>query len=335
MEQTEHMKTAQNLFKINDIFQFIKQGNIKKIKETINGFKDVLDEENIAKIISMNINPPDSTFLIEACEKGDPGIVELFLSYNGINVNVENSLGHTPLIKAILNKNEEIVYILCNDPRVDVNYGSVAKPMNIAVDNRHHIIVEILLSRQDINLQDTDSLLLAVKNRDLTSISLMVERGFNINKIERNMTPLIFAIQNGYKDIVEYLLNKGSDINLANNDGVTPLFIAIIKSDYDIISFLLDKGANINAVDNSGNNISYYSSGVSASIKKLLEDKLSEEKKEEIIQEETQENYFENRLKQYYVIEDLLQSFKDKDKDSDGKDFCNLDFKLKLMDGVS
>ena len=52
-------------------------------------------------------------------------------------------------------------------------------------------------------------LLEAVKNNDLEIVKFLISSGYNIN-IEDNYykTPLMYASENGYLDIVKYLINN-------------------------------------------------------------------------------------------------------------------------------
>ena len=52
---------------------------------------------------------------------------------------------------------------------------------------------------------------------------------------------------------VEMLLEKGADINSANNHGITPLIGAAKDNRKAVVRFLLDNGAMIGAVDDGGN----------------------------------------------------------------------------------
>ncbi|MCX7758309.1 MAG: ankyrin repeat domain-containing protein [bacterium] len=59
-------------------------------------------------------------------------------------------------------------------------------------------------------------------------------------------SPLKLAIQKGNKDIVELLLNNGSDINLRDNFlGFTPIMTAAFNNKKEIVKLLYSKGANL------------------------------------------------------------------------------------------
>ncbi|OTF83741.1 26S proteasome non-ATPase regulatory subunit 10-like protein [Euroglyphus maynei] len=62
-------------------------------------------------------------------------------------------------------------------------------------------------------------------------------------------TPLIIAASAGHKDIVEYLVNKGADIDAATVNGQRPLHYAASKGWIDICRYLVESGATINVCD--------------------------------------------------------------------------------------
>ena len=74
------------------------------------------------------------------------------------------------------------------------------------------------------------------------------------------VTAFIFAIQNGHKEIVELLLDRGANFDQANKMGVTAFIFAIQNGHKEIVELLLDRGANPNqallfAAQNDGKEI--------------------------------------------------------------------------------
>ena len=60
------------------------------------------------------------------------------------------------------------------------------------------------------------------------------------------------ACQNGHKEIVELLLQNGTDVNQASKKGFTPLHIACQNGNKGIVELLLQKGAEINQASKKG-----------------------------------------------------------------------------------
>ena len=60
---------------------------------------------------------------------------------------------------------------------------------------------------------------------------------------------LLSACEKGYKDIVEFLVSHGADVNIRNEDGQTSLHIACDYHYFDIVTYLISHGANVCAID--------------------------------------------------------------------------------------
>ena len=81
----------------------------------------------------------------------------------------------------------------------------------------------------------------------LDIVQYLVEKGTNINiKNMECWTALMWASKEGYLDIVKYLAYKGADIDIKNNDGDTALIVASKERCLNIVKHLVDKGADIN-----------------------------------------------------------------------------------------
>ncbi|QMV45638.1 hypothetical protein HC358_00465 [Wolbachia pipientis] len=69
--------------------------------------------------------------------------------------------------------------------------------------------------------------------------------------IENNQgqTPLHIAAENGWLNIVKYLISKGANTNAKDKYGRTPLHIAAKNGEFDMVKYLINEGANVNAKD--------------------------------------------------------------------------------------
>jgi ankyrin repeat protein len=65
-------------------------------------------------------------------------------------------------------------------------------------------------------------------------------------------TLLHVTVGQNHKDVAEFLLNEGADVNALTADKLTPLHMAAQNGNLDIVKLLLDHKANINAVDSKG-----------------------------------------------------------------------------------
>ncbi len=92
------------------------------------------------------------------------------------------------------------------------------------------------------------------KYASLELIELMLENGVDIHQTDRDgISALDMAIKFKRKDLVQFCLDKGIDINSTKRrSGILPLLLSCCFNDTELIQMLLDRGADINATDASG-----------------------------------------------------------------------------------
>src|SRR5262249_7759358 len=67
------------------------------------------------------------------------------------------------------------------------------------------------------------------------------------------MTPLLYAVRQGYSDIAIALLDAGVDVNqLKGGDRASALLVATVNGQFDLAGRLLDRGANPNLAAENG-----------------------------------------------------------------------------------
>jgi ankyrin repeat protein len=77
-------------------------------------------------------------------------------------------------------------------------------------------------------------------------LKLIVDAGVDINEVNSNgFTGIYDACQNGFIDIVKYLIAKGADINIKLKDGATCFHIACQEGHYEVVNYLRKKGMDI------------------------------------------------------------------------------------------
>jgi ankyrin repeat protein len=83
-----------------------------------------------------------------------------------------------------------------------------------------------------------------------------IDRNYQLNELiiaQGGLTPLLYAIRQGYQESTDALLKAGADINQSSaGDGTTPLLMAVINGHFDLAKSLLDKGANPNTASQQG-----------------------------------------------------------------------------------
>lgn len=84
----------------------------------------------------------------------------------------------------------------------------------------------------------------AVERSDYRQVIETLQSGIDINRPIFGRLPLIAASEKGNAQIVELLVRKGADVNLALSPGDTALFAAVRKGNSALIDYLLRAGAD-------------------------------------------------------------------------------------------
>ena len=93
----------------------------------------------------------------------------------------------------------------------------------------------------------------AATKGDITTIKQYLDAGNDVDaKGEAEWTVLMYAANNGRKEIAELLIAKGADVNFMDESGHTPLYAAAIDGHREIAELLIAKGADVNAKDSIG-----------------------------------------------------------------------------------
>ncbi|MDR0639541.1 MAG: ankyrin repeat domain-containing protein [Spirochaetaceae bacterium] len=79
-------------------------------------------------------------------------------------------------------------------------------------------------------------------------------KSLNYNLRSANgMSPLHYAVQEGYTGYIRFLLKKNADPNITNADGETPLHTAMKRGEIPVIKMIVDGGAKVDVQDGRGN----------------------------------------------------------------------------------
>ena len=76
--------------------------------------------------------------------------------------------------------------------------------------------------------------------------------GLELRLTERNETPLIWAVSEGYHDIAVTLIEAGADLDARNVDGNTPLIRAACEGRTELASVLIKVGADVDLQNEDG-----------------------------------------------------------------------------------
>ncbi len=234
----------------------------------------------------MNRIPIFGSLLLATLLYGDANFDLLRFSYIGDTAKIIESLkakAHleardedemTPLLLAAYEDRMNAVKLLI-DKGADINATSFSgrNALSYAVQNANPEMVNLLLSKGAALLLDgseQDILYSAVggKNPDVLRLILPYEKNLNRTYLKnsdqkdaRNLvktTLLIQAVNSGSLENVKLLIEKGADINQANDRGETPILTALREKEFEIATYLADHGAKLDVRDAMGNTVLSY-----------------------------------------------------------------------------
>ena len=111
----------------------------------------------------------------------------------------------------------------------------------------------IAMSNSDVrkikkNLKLREELYGPTKSGDLEELKKVLKKLKNIDAVEpwTGSTALMLACSNGHREMVEYLISNGADVNYVNEqEGTTALFSAANRDHTAIVKTLVENGASV------------------------------------------------------------------------------------------
>ena len=221
------------------------------------------------------------TPLFLASQQGHAGVISALLKA-GSDLKLGNANGTSPLMVAAAAGKVDAVKVLI-DGGADVNAKDGVRAqtpvMYAAAANRADVIT--LLASKGADLKATS------KVSDLANLSREglgfggnpqvpgapgggpgggapprqaprpgVDRNYQLNELinaHGGLTPLLFAVRQGYMESSSALLKAGADVNLLSaGDKTSPLLMAVINGHFDLAQQLLEQGANPNLASVNG-----------------------------------------------------------------------------------
>ena len=87
-------------------------------------------------------------------------------------------------------------------------------------------------------------------------VEYLVEKGADVNVMnydsDSGKTALIYACEEGLVDVVKYLVQKNARINAIDDNEMTALMWACIKGSLDVVECLIQQNAKVDVMDRNG-----------------------------------------------------------------------------------
>lgn len=257
----------QNQSGISALMLASEQGFFECVKNLCQGGANVELAPSGKTALSMNLS--GQTPLFCAAKEGHLEIVKYLLD-RGANPNATNHYGVsvlwipcqrglTSIVELLLERgaNPEIAP---SGPEAEERSISGWTPLYAAIKSRQYPVVKLLLHKganpNAVTSLGSTPFLLASEIGDLEVIKCFVEHGADLDYSpsgkeadELNITgqtALFMATLKEQNDVVQYLIEKGSKVNVKNRYGVSPLLLCAEGGNETLVKLLVSVGADVN-----------------------------------------------------------------------------------------
>ena len=194
---------------------------------------------------NINARDKDGLTLLHYALAGRKTRIFKYLVKKGADIHVRDIQGLTILHYAAILGNFEVVKYLIEKKGFDPNVKSLNNetPLHRASVSCNLEIIKYLVEEKGVDVN--------VKN-DKGSLPIHYSVLGNVFNSYLSLLSGEETSKSSCKDVVEYLIEKGNDINAKNKLGLTPLHIAVLAKNMNMVEYLVKKGAEVNVKDNMG-----------------------------------------------------------------------------------
>jgi ankyrin repeat protein len=207
----------------------------------------------------------DSNLEIKACEGADLHLalrfgrdaIARYVIEQGVDVNVPDVKGSTPLHSAAKNNNIRIIRLLiAKGANINARNYKGWTPLHFTLENNHFAAMEVLIEGgANVNIKDTNgwtSIHHASQNNCFVAVEALIRGGANLDTGDYyRRTPLHYASKSNGFAVIEVLIKGGASIDARDYYGQTPLHYASKSNCFAAIEVLIKGGASIDARDNN------------------------------------------------------------------------------------
>ncbi|RZJ13473.1 MAG: hypothetical protein EOP39_01080 [Rubrivivax sp.] len=154
-----------------------------------------------------------------AAEMND-GRTVLALLLKGVDPNLPDSRGRTPLFTALREESQQALDSLLSSPQVNVDA---------------------------VNASGETPLMIAALKGWLPAVRALIKRGAAVRR--EGWTPLHYACSGPDNGVAAFLIAEGAELNARSENGTTPLMMAARYGNSDLVPLLLKAGAEPRAAN--------------------------------------------------------------------------------------
>ena len=169
---------------------------------------------------------------VKAAKFDDVSTVQALIN-QGVSPNTVDENGNPMLVLAIKDRSYKVIDLLLSSKGMDVDLSNKQgeTPLMLASINGEMPTVKalILKNKAQIDHIGWTPLHYACAKGHLEVASFLIANGANVNSLSLGgTTPLMMAVQSGNELLVKLLLDKGADLKLRNAEGISAIDIADI-----------------------------------------------------------------------------------------------------------
>jgi len=168
---------------------------------------------------------------------------------------MHNAVGNIPMMELLLSySGDELLN--------EIDEGNQTDLLGHAIEQNEIQTAEWLMHEKGVQINENYNPIYHVLSSDnkksldqkLHILKFIDKCGFSLNRVdEEGFKPIHYAARYCAPAILEYLLNKGFDVNdITAPRGDSLLHLAVQKSNLEIVNYLISKGANINIKNSMG-----------------------------------------------------------------------------------
>ncbi|CAG5118454.1 unnamed protein product [Candidula unifasciata] len=208
----------------------------------------------------VSLNVSDTAPMKLAIETGNTKLAILLLERRS-SMSISNR--YELLEHAMIKKQSAVVARLLKhkvSPNAHLSFGD--SPLCFAAEVNSQELVKVLLQANanpnSVNAREETALYIACRDGSTAIAKILITFGADLSWVhtkDYNFTPLIVAVANDNRDIVQLLLNFNINIDAQDTEGWTALWHAYSNGNEEICALLLKAGAKTDIPNNEGKTV--------------------------------------------------------------------------------